>query len=68
MIDRLKGTAQFNEAVEAQKEELRIGVMDVERAEIRRMYETGEISSEQLKDLRRMINYIESATLYEHTE
>lgn len=68
MIDRLKGPSQFNEAVEAQKEELRIGVMDVERAEIHRMYKDGEISNEQVKDLRRMINYIESATLHEHAE
>jgi Na+/H+ antiporter len=67
-IDRLKGPAQFNKAVEVQKEELRIGAIDVERAEIHRMYENGEISNEQAKDLRRMINYIESATLYENTE
>lgn len=68
MIDRLQGPGQFNEAVEAQKEELKIRVMDVERAEIRRMYENGEISSEQAKDLRRMINSIESAALFEHKE
>jgi Na+/H+ antiporter len=68
VIDKLKGPEQFNAAVEAQKEELRIIVMDVERSEIRRMYENGEISKEQVKDLRRMINYIESATLYEHAE
>jgi len=69
MLDRLKRpTASFNEAVEAQKEGLRIRVMDVERAEIRQMHEDGKISSEQAKELRRMINAIESATLYEHVE
>lgn len=68
LIDRLHGPTQFNEEVEAQKEELRIRVMDAERAEIHRMYEDGEISNEQAKDLRRMINSIESVSLYEHTE
>ncbi|MWC30548.1 Na+/H+ antiporter [Paenibacillus sp. MMS18-CY102] len=68
IIDRLKGPGQFNASVEAQKEELRIVVMDLERSEIRRMHETGEISSEQAKDLRRMVNHIESATLFEHAE
>jgi len=68
MIDRLKGSEQFNETIEAQKEELRIRVIDVERAEIRRLFEDGEITGEQAKDLRRMINSIESATLFEHKE
>ncbi|MGZ9584279.1 Na+/H+ antiporter [Paenibacillus marinisediminis] len=68
LIERLKGSSQYNETVEAQKEELRIRVMDAERAEIHRMYENGEISNEQAKDLRRIIISIESVTLFEHTE
>ncbi|EFM12267.1 Na+/H+ antiporter [Paenibacillus curdlanolyticus YK9] len=67
-VDRLKGPGQYNASVETQKEELRIVVMDVERSEIRRMHENGEISSEQAKELRRMVNYIENETLYEHAE
>ncbi|MFD0713342.1 Na+/H+ antiporter [Paenibacillus sp. GCM10027626] len=69
MIARLtRPQAEYNEKVEAQKDELRIRVIDAERAEIRRMYEDGEISSEQAKALRRMINSVESVTLYEHVE
>lgn len=69
MIDRLKRpTASFDEIAEAQKEELRLKVIDVERAEIRRMFGNGEISRDQAKELRRMINYIESVTLHEHAE
>ncbi|WP_168122871.1 Na+/H+ antiporter [Paenibacillus sp. HB172176] len=64
-ISRLRGPAAFNATVEAQKEELRIVVMDVERAEILRLYQNGEISNEQAKELRRIINYMESATLLE---
>ncbi|MEK4670074.1 Na+/H+ antiporter [Niallia sp. FSL R7-0271] len=62
------GTPKFNAKIEAQKEELRIMLMDVQRTEIRRMYQNGEISNEQTKDLRRMVNYFESAALIEHTE
>ncbi|MCU9613419.1 Na+/H+ antiporter [Caldibacillus lycopersici] len=58
----------FDERKEEKKEELRLKVMDAERSEIHRMYEAGEITSEQAKELRRFINYIESVTLYEHSE
>ncbi|KMT21969.1 Na+/H+ antiporter [Clostridium cylindrosporum] len=69
MVNRLKrSTTSYNQEIEVQKEELRIKVIDVERSEIHRMYELGEISREQVKELRRVINYIESVTLYEHVE
>lgn len=69
IINRLKGSAaHFNEQSEAQKEELRIQVMDAERAEIHSMYEAGSINWEQARELRRMINQVESVTLYEHAE
>ncbi|MNO15776.1 Sodium, potassium, lithium and rubidium/H(+) antiporter [compost metagenome] len=68
-IARLKGTADaFSEKTEAQKEELRLLVMDAERAEISRMFENGDINREQARELRRAINQIESLTLYEHEE
>lgn len=66
-IARLKGaSAQFNEKSEAQKEELRLLVMDAERAEINLMYVNGDIHREQARELRRTINQIESIALYEH--
>ncbi|WP_068782857.1 Na+/H+ antiporter [Paenibacillus phocaensis] len=69
VIARLKGNEDpFNEKTEAQKEELRLLVMDAERAEISRMFENGDISREQARELRRTINQIESLTLYEHEE
>ncbi|TDL73570.1 Na+/H+ antiporter [Rhodococcus qingshengii] len=69
MINVLKTpTAEFNEKREEKKEELRLKVMDIERAQIRSMYETGEINRDQAKELRRFINYNESITLYEHVE
>jgi len=69
LIERFKRhTLPFHEKSDEQKEELRIKVMDIERSEIHRMYESGDISREQAKELRRFINYIESVTLYEHVE
>lgn len=69
IMDQLKRpTTRFNEKSEEQKEELRLKVMDIERAEIHSMYESGEISRDQARELRRFINYIESVTLYEHME
>ncbi|MCL6570886.1 MAG: Na+/H+ antiporter [Bacillus sp. (in: Bacteria)] len=68
-IDRLKRpTANYNEKNEEKKEELRLKVMDIERSEIHGMYEAGEISREQSKELRRFINYIESVTLHKQLE
>lgn len=68
-IARLKGSASpFNEKTEAQKEELRLIVMDAERAEVNRMFENGDISREQARELRRTINQIEGITLFEHEE
>lgn len=69
MIKRLKRpTVQYNEKTEEQKEELRIKVMDIERSEIHQMYESGEISNVQAKELRRFLNYIETVALHEHAE
>ncbi|MBM7693497.1 CPA1 family monovalent cation:H+ antiporter [Peribacillus deserti] len=69
MINRLKRpTVRYNEKKEEQKEELRLKVMDVERSEIRRMFESGEINRDQAKELRRFVNYHESVALYEHVE
>ncbi|MGO1059295.1 Na+/H+ antiporter [Planococcus sp. FY231025] len=58
----------FNEEFELQKEELRLIVMDKGRSEIYKMYEAGDISREQAKELRRYVNHIESVTLYEREE
>jgi len=69
MINILKTPkSQYNEKTEKQKEKLHIKVMDFERHEISRMYETGEITTEQSKELRRFVNYVESAALYEYDE
>jgi monovalent cation/hydrogen antiporter len=69
IINQLKRPAsRYNEKSEEQKEEMRLRVMDIERAEIHRMYEFGQIDREQTKELRKFINYIESVTLYEHVE
>ncbi|WP_134683659.1 Na+/H+ antiporter [Brevibacillus migulae] len=69
LIERLhRRSMTLHEKSGIQKEELRLKVMDVERSEIHRMYESGDISREQAKELRRFINDIESITLYEHVE
>ncbi|WP_033541885.1 Na+/H+ antiporter [Planococcus sp. CAU13] len=53
---------------EMQKEVLRIRVLDVGRSEIFRLYESGSISREDVKELRRFINHVESVTLFEQNE
>lgn len=69
MINKLKKPMKYNnEKREELKEELRINVMEKERAEIQRMYTSGEINREQTKELRRFVNYVESVTLQEHIE
>ena len=69
MIDRLKKPVeQNNEKEEEQKEDLRLKVIDIERSEIHAMFEAGEITREQSKELRRFVNNIESVTLYEYVE
>lgn len=69
MMERLEKPArQSSEEKKQQKEDLRMKVMDIERAEISRMFETGEITREQAKELRRFINNIESVVLYEYVE
>lgn len=69
MINRFNGgIVKYSEEDLEQKEELRIKAMDLERCEIRKMYESGEITREQSKELRRYVNYIESVILYKHVE
>ncbi|OPJ62790.1 Na+/H+ antiporter [Clostridium chromiireducens] len=69
MMNRFKGNrATYNGESIKQKEELRIKAMDIERSEVRKMYESGEITREESNELRRYINYIESAFLYKHVE
>ena len=69
MIEKVKHPISvYDEKAEEQKEELRLRVVDVQRAEIHKMYENGEIGREQAKELRRFINYVESMTLYEYEE
>ncbi len=67
MIGGLKRPdSQYNEHFELLKEELRIVVMDKGRSEIYKMYEQGDITREQAKELRRYVNHLESITLYEY--
>ncbi|MDU4962416.1 MAG: Na+/H+ antiporter [Sporomusaceae bacterium] len=69
MMERLqKPRRQNRQKRDEQKEDLRLQIMDIERSEIRRMLEDGEISREQAKELRRFVNNIESITLYEYVE
>lgn len=68
-IGHLKNPGTISAAnYELQKEELRIMVLDIGRSEIFRLYESGMITREEAKDLRRFINNIESVTLYEQNE
>jgi CPA1 family monovalent cation:H+ antiporter len=65
-IEQLKSTkAEFNEKKEEMREKLRIKIIDLERIEINRMFEVGEISYEQAKELRKFVNHIETIALYE---
>jgi len=69
ILQRLKNTNdRDNKKLEEQMDELRLKVLDAERSELRRMYEAGEITASQEKELRRFTNYIESVVLYEHYE
>ncbi|KAA0957027.1 Na+/H+ antiporter [Planococcus sp. ANT_H30] len=69
MVSRLKKPeALYDEKYELQKEELRVIVMDMGRAEIYKMYASGDITREQAKELRRYIHFIESVTLHETTD
>lgn len=69
LIEKVKHPISvYDEKAEEQKEELRLRVVDVQRAEIHRMYENGEIGRDQAKELRRFINYVESMALYEYEE
>ncbi|MDR4318740.1 Na+/H+ antiporter [Niallia circulans] len=70
MVDRWEKqpSASFNEKLQEQIEELRLGIVDQQRAAIQQMYEKGEINREQTKELRRFVHYIESVTLYEYEE
>ena len=67
MIERLKTKkSKYNERKEELKEELRIKIIDLERSEIDRLYESGEINRDQVRELRRFVNYTETIALYEY--
>jgi len=67
-VEQLKSTkTQFSEKKEEQREKLRIKIIDLERIEISKMFETGEISYEQAKELRKFVNHTETIALYEYT-
>ncbi|KAB7671784.1 Na+/H+ antiporter [Bacillus sp. B1-b2] len=69
VLDRLsKQPEKYNERIQEQKEELRLRIVDEERSIIQQLYESGEINRDQSKELRRFVNYTESATLYEYVE
>jgi CPA1 family monovalent cation:H+ antiporter len=69
MIERLEKPArQSSEEKKQQKEDLRMKVIDIERSEIIKMFEAGEITKQQAKELRRFVNNIESVVLYEYVE
>lgn len=69
ILQRFKrANSKYYDKLEEQKEQLRFKVLDAERSEIRRMYEDGEITADQKKELRRFTNYIESIVLYEYNE
>ena len=66
-IEQLKSVAsEFNEKKEEQREKLRIKIIDMERVEINRMFEDGEINYELTKELRRFVNHTETIALYEY--
>ncbi|MBQ0140295.1 MAG: Na+/H+ antiporter [Kurthia sp.] len=50
------------------REELNLIILETQREEIHKLYEKGKISRDQEKDLRRLVNYMENITLYEHIE
>jgi Na+/H+ antiporter len=69
MISGLKKPEAFySEQYNIQKEELRIHVIDMGRAEILKMYNEEAITREQAKELRRYVNYLESVTLHDSIE
>ncbi|WP_338001029.1 Na+/H+ antiporter [Neobacillus terrae] len=65
-LKRPKFTYHGNQ--EEHKELLRIKAMDRERAKIREMFETDEITRDQVKELRMFVNNIESVILQGTTE
>lgn len=65
-IEQLKSTdSEFNEKREELREKLRIKIIDMERIEINRMYEAGEINYDQTKELRKFVNHTETIALYD---
>lgn len=69
MVEQIKKPSfHYDELIEEQKEELRIKVMDKERSKIHELYQSGEITKKQARELRRFVNYIESVTLYKPIE
>jgi CPA1 family monovalent cation:H+ antiporter len=65
-IEQLKSVkSEYNEKKEEMREKLRIKIIDLERIEINRMFEAGEINYEQAKELRKFVNHTETIALYE---
>lgn len=50
------------------REEINQIILETQREEIHTLYEDGKISREQEKELRRLVNYMENISLYEHVE
>ncbi len=68
-LDQIRKPVTTNSSRQEEiKDELRAVITETERAEIHKMYEAGEISREQERQLRRFVNYIESVNLYEKVE
>lgn len=54
--------------LDEQKEILCLSAIEVQRKEITVMFQDGDISSDEAKELRRFVNYMESVVLYEYVE
>ncbi|GEK33525.1 Na+/H+ antiporter [Kurthia sibirica] len=68
-LDRLRKQRKIDSAREEEiQEELNLLVLETERSAIHKLYEDGKINREQEKELRRLVNYMESISLYEHVE
>ncbi|HJF34357.1 MAG TPA: Na+/H+ antiporter [Sporosarcina psychrophila] len=54
--------------MDEQKEILSLNAIEGQRKEISKMFEDGAINTEEAKELRRFVNYLESVVLYEYVE
>lgn len=68
-FERLRRRNTLDSAREEElQEEFSLMMLETQRQEIHKLYEDGKISREQEKDLRRLVNYMENISLYEHIE